>query len=293
MKKLFSVLAAMLVLFSITACSTQKKEEQKVLKMGFVPLNNSETLIEDVKPIAEELSKKLGVKVEAFTASNYIGVVEGIGSGSVDFGFMPPFAYLLAKEQSEATPLLTTKGKDGKPGYYSYLYTKEGSGINSLADIKGKKVAFVDPSSTSGYIYPGAMLVKEGISLENDVTTQFTGGHDKSLQLLLNGDVDVIGSYDRIAERYVKDFPNAPKEVKSLVKSPLIPGITVVASKSMDKDMQEKLKNALREIEQDKEKMELFKKLFNITGFEEVDEKSYQEVADTAKVMNVDLSKVK
>ncbi|MBF0713568.1 phosphate/phosphite/phosphonate ABC transporter substrate-binding protein [Gemella sp. GH3] len=291
MKKLLSIIVSLCLIFVLASCSNNKKEE-KVIKMGFVPLNNSETLIEDVKPIADALGKKLGVKIEAYTASNYIGFVEGIGSGSVDFGFMPPFAYLLAKEQ-QAKPILTAKGKTGEPGYYSYLYTRKDAGINSLEDVRGKKVAFVDPSSTSGYIYPGAMLVKEGLSLENDVTTQFTGGHDKSLQLLVNGDVDVIGSYDRIVERYEKEFPSAKENVVVLKQSNLIPGITIVASNSLDEETQKKLKEAFKELENDKETMELFTKLFNITGFTDVNEDYYKEVEETAKIMNVDLKKVK
>ena len=89
MKKLLLALISCVFIFSVVGCSSKKEEkksEEKVIKMGFVPLKNSEQLVEDVKPIADYLSQKMGVKVEAFTASNYIGVVEGIGSGSVDFG---------------------------------------------------------------------------------------------------------------------------------------------------------------------------------------------------------------
>lgn len=291
MKKIFTFILVLSVLF-LSACSMSKKEE-KVLKMGFVPTSNSETLIEDVKPIADKLSEKLGVKVEAFTASNYIGVVEGIGSGSVDFGFLPPFAYLLSKEQSGATPILTAKTKDGKPGYFSYLYTLADSNIKSVEDIRGKKVAFVDPTSTSGYIYPGAILTKAGFDLEKDLTVVFTGGHDKSLQLLLNGDVDVMASYGNVAKKYEKDFHGASTKVKEILKSDLIPGITVVSSSKNDKEFNKKLREAFKELEKDKETMEVFKKMFSITGFDEINEDDYKKVAETAKVMKIDLKKVK
>lgn len=296
MKKIILLLLSAFLIVTLTSCSAQKEEakQEKVLKMGFVPVKDSETLIDDVKPIADALSQKLGVKVEAFTASNYIGVVEGIGSGSVDFGFIPPFAYLLAKEKNNVTALLTSKGLTGEAGYYSYLYTTKDSGINSIEDIKGKRVAFVDPSSTSGYIYPGAMLVNAGINLEKDVTTLFTGGHDKSLQLLLNGDVDVIASYGNLAKKFNKDFPEAEEKVKELSKSDLIPGITLVASnQQLDEEMQKKLFDAFKEIEKDPQTMEIFKKMFNITGFNDVDEPAYKKVEDTAKIMNVDLKKAK
>ena len=294
MKKILLALFSFIFVFSIVGCSTktETKKEEKVIKMGFVPLKNSEKLVEDLKPISY-LSERLGVKVEAFTASNYIGVVEGLGSGSVDFGIIPPFSSLLAQKQSNAKPILTSKGKTGKPGYTAELYVRKDSGIKSLQDVKGKKVAFVDPSSSSGYIYPGAMLVNAGLNLDKDISYQFSGGHDKSLQLLLNKDVDVIATFDGVEDRYAKDFPQAKTDIQKLATSDMIPGIMVTTSSKMDKELQEKLEKALRDIEKDPKMKEMFTKMFSITGFTDVDQDAYKKVEATAKVMNVDLDKVK
>ncbi|MDU6572627.1 MAG: phosphate/phosphite/phosphonate ABC transporter substrate-binding protein [Gemella haemolysans] len=295
MKKILLALFSFVFVFSIVGCSakTETKKEEKVIKMGFVPLKNSEKLVEDLKPISDYLSERLGVKVEAFTASNYIGVVEGLGSGSVDFGIIPPFSSLLAQKQSNAKPILTSKGKTGKPGYTAELYVRKDSGIKSLQDVKGKKVAFVDPSSSSGYIYPGAMLVNAGLNLDKDISYQFSGGHDKSLQLLLNKDVDVIATFDGVEDRYAKDFPQAKTDIQKLATSDMIPGVMVTTSGKMDKELQEKLEKALRDIEKDPKMKEMFTKMFSITGFTDVDQDAYKKVEATAKVMNVDLDKVK
>ena len=295
MKKILLALFSFVFVFSIVGCSakTETKKEEKVIKMGFVPLKNSEKLVEDLKPISDYLSERLGVKVEAFTASNYIGVVEGLGSGSVDFGIIPPFSSLLAQKQNNAKPILTSKGKTGKPGYTAELYVRKDSGIKSLQDVKGKKVAFVDPSSSSGYIYPGAMLVNAGLNLDKDISYQFSGGHDKSLQLLLNKDVDVIATFDGVEDRYAKDFPQAKTDIQKLATSDMIPGVMVTTSDKMDKELQEKLEKALRDIEKDPKMKELFTKMFSITGFTDVDQDAYKKVEATAKVMNVDLDKVK
>ena len=295
MKKLLLALFSFVFVFSIVGCSakTETKKEEKVIKMGFVPLKNSEKLVEDLKPISDYLTERLGVKVEAFTASNYIGVVEGLGSGSVDFGIIPPFSSLLAQKQSNAKPILTSKGKTGKPGYTAELYVRKDSGIKSLQDVKGKKVAFVDPSSSSGYIYPGGMLVNAGLNLDKDISYQFSGGHDKSLQLLLNKDVDVIATFDGVEDRYAKDFPQAKTDIQKLATSDMIPGVMVTTSGKMDKELQEKLEKALRDIEKDPKMKEMFTKMFSITGFTDVDQDAYKKVEATAKVMNVDLDKVK
>ncbi len=295
MKKTLLALFSFVFVFSIVGCSTktETRKEEKVIKMGFVPLKNSEKLVEDLKPISDYLSERLGVKVEAFTASNYIGVVEGLGSGSVDFGIIPPFSSLLAQKQSNAKPILTSKGKTGKPGYTAELYVRKDSGIKSLQDVKGKKVAFVDPSSSSGYIYPGAMLVNAGLNLDKDISYQFSGGHDKSLQLLLNKDVDVIATFDGVEDRYAKDFPQAKTDIQKLATSDMIPGVMVTTSDKMDKELQKKLEQALRDIEKDPKMKELFTKMFSITGFTDVDQEAYKKVEATAKIMNVDLDKVK
>ena len=295
MKKILLALFSFIFVFSIVGCTTktETKKEEKVIKMGFVPLKNSEKLVEDLKPISDYLSERLGVKVEAFTASNYIGVVEGLGSGSVDFGIIPPFSSLLAQKQSNAKPILTSKGKTGKPGYTAELYVRKDSDIKSLQDVKGKKVAFVDPSSSSGYIYPGAMLVEAGLNLDKDISYQFSGGHDKSLQLLLNKDVDVIATFDGVEDRYAKDFPQAKTDIQKLATSDMIPGIMVTTSSKMDKELQDKLEKALRDVENDPKMKELFTKMFSITGFTDVDQNAYKKVEATAKVMNVDLDKVK
>ena len=295
MKKLLLALFSFVFVFSIVGCSakTETKKEEKVIKMGFVPLKNSEKFVEDLKPISDYLTERLGVKVEAFTASNYIGVVEGLGSGSVDFGIIPPFSSLLAQKQSNAKPILTSKGKTGKPGYTAELYVRKDSGIKSLQDVKGKKVAFVDPSSSSGYIYPGAMLVNAGLNLDKDISYQFSGGHDKSLQLLLNKDVDVIATFDGVEDRYAKDFPQAKTDIQKLATSDMIPGVMVTTSGKMDKELQEKLDKALRDIEKDPKMKEMFTKMFSITGFTDVDQDAYKKVEATAKIMNVDLDKVK
>ena len=269
MKKILLALFSFIFVFSIVGCTTktETKKEEKVIKMGFVPLKNSEKLVEDLKPISDYLSERLGVKVEAFTASNYIGVV--------------------------AKPILTSKGKTGKPGYTAELYVRKDSGIKSLQDVKGKKVAFVDPSSSSGYIYPGAMLVEAGLNLDKDISYQFSGGHDKSLQLLLNKDVDVIATFDGVEDRYAKDFPQAKTDIQKLATSDMIPGIMVTTSSKMDKEVQDKLEKALRDVENDPKMKELFTKMFSITGFTDVDQDAYKKVEATAKVMNVDLDRVK
>ena len=82
-------------------------------------------------------------------------------------------------------------------------------------------------------------------------------------------------------------------DIQKLATSDMIPGVMVTTSSKMDKELQEKLEKALRDIEKDPKMKELFTKMFSITGFTDVDQDAYKKVEATAKVMNVDLDKVK
>ena len=294
MKKILLTIFSFLLVFSLIGCSQKSStKEEKVLKLGVVPSSNSEKLVDDLSPFAKALGDKLGMKVEVFTASSYIGVIEGIGSGSVDFGLVPPFSAVLSNKQSNTKNLLVGRSTSGTPGYFAEVFVRKDSNIKSLADLKGKKIAFVDPSSASGYIYAGAMLKDAGIDLDKDIKYQFSGGHDKSLQLLLNKDVDAVASYENVIRKYTKEFPTLKEDVTPIAKSELIPGVTVVASNNLDEETQKKIKQALLDIQNDKETIQILTNLFSITGFEEPNNDAYKAIVRISEKMNIDLNKVK
>jgi phosphonate transport system substrate-binding protein len=288
MKRVIVLLLTVVLAISIVGCTSK---EDKVIKMGFVPMKDGDTLIESVEPLTEMLSKEIGIKVEGFTATNYVGVVEGLGSGQVDFGFIPPFAYVLANSESDAEVILTALNKSGEAKYRSQFMVRKDSSINNFSDIKGKKVAFVDPSSTSGYLFPGAHLIKEGIDIEKDIEYVYAGGHDKALQLLLNGDVDVATTFVDSRDRYKEDFPEAMEKVEILGYTDYIPNISVTVKGDMEEELKEKIKVALLNIAKTEEGLTLLKDLFNMHGFEEATDADYDIIRTTAETMSVDLKK--
>ncbi|NLM04685.1 MAG: phosphate/phosphite/phosphonate ABC transporter substrate-binding protein [Clostridiales bacterium] len=287
MKKRLVFIMSILMMFLAIGC-TQDKEA--VITMGFVPMRDGDKLIESVEPLTEILSEELGMKVEGFTATNYVGVIEGLGSGQVDFGFIPPFAYVLANQESGAEVILTAINKSGEAKYRTQFLVRENSDIESFEDIKGKKVAFVDPSSTSGYLFPGAYLIEQGIDLEKDIEYIYSGGHDKSLQLLLNGDVDVAVTFVDVRERYEEEFPNAKDETKILGYTDYIPNISVTVRGDMDQELKDRIQEALLKIADTDEAGELLKELFNMYGFAKATDEDYDVIRKTAKTMNVDLT---
>jgi len=257
--------------------------------MGFVPMKDAESLIESVEPLAEMLSAELGIKVRAFTAVNYVAVVEGLGSGQVDFGFIPPFSYVLANSESNAQVVLTALGSNGMPYYRSQFVVRKDSGIESLDDLHGKKIAFVDPSSTSGYLFPAAHLIEMGYDIDNDFEMILAGGHDKALQALVNGDVDAAVMFVDARERYAADFPTAMDLTKVIGYTEEIPNISVTMASSMEIGMAANITSALKKIAEDPQGAKMLKELFNMHGFVSAVDSDYDVIRRTAEVLDVDL----
>ena len=259
LKKIFKLVLLVLVVGILISCG--KKKEEKPLIMGLSPIANSEKMLEDAEPLYKILGEQIGKDVNGYIASNYIGLVEALGTGTVDFALIPPFAYILANKKVE--------------------------------DLKGKRIAFVDPSSTSGYIFPAVILKDHGIDIEKDITSQFAGGHDKALQLLVNGDVDAIGTYEGSITKFAKEFPDVENQVKVLQKSDLIPGITLTVSSKLAPETKEKIKDAFLKVTATPEGQELTLKLFGIKGFQEADINSYKTIEDKLNKMGIDIEKIK
>lgn len=289
MRKIVLLILSLCLMISIAGCG---KEEDDIITMGFVPMRDGDKLIDSVEPLTDMLSKELGVTVKGFTATNYIGVIEGLGSDQVDFGFIPPFAYVLANQENDAEVILTAINDKGEANYKSVFLVREDSDIKDFEDIKGKRVAFVDPSSTSGYIFPAAHLKMLGIDLDKDIQSMDSGGHDKSLQLLLNGDVDVIATFSTVVDRYKDEFPDAKEKTRVLGYTEDIPNISVTVNGKMDKAMSDKIKAALLKIVDTEDGSEMLKDLFNMHGFKEATDADYDIIRKTAKILDIDLEKM-
>src|SRR3712207_194082 len=147
------------------------------LVMGFVPSLEAEKISDTAKPMADFISKELGIPVETFTATNYAGLIEAMGSGKVDIGALAPLAYVLAHDQNGARILLKTSRK-GALTYHAMFIARADSGIKSIEQARGKRMAFVDPASASGYLFPAAYLKNKGYAPDTFFSqTIFAGAH--------------------------------------------------------------------------------------------------------------------
>lgn len=250
----------------------------KELTVQFVPSQNADKLEAKAKPLEKLLSDKLGIPVKVSVSTNYNTIVEAMKSKKVDVGFLPPTAYTLAHDQKAADLLLQAQrygvNKDGSSNkklvddYKSEILVKKNSGIKSLKDLKGKKIALQDVTSTAGYTFPLATLKKEtGINATKDMKIVNVKGHDQAVISLLNGDVDAAAVFQDARTIVKKDQPNVFKDTKILKLTESIPNDTISVRPDMDKKFQEKLKKAFKDIAKSKKGHKIISEVYSHEGY--------------------------
>jgi phosphonate transport system substrate-binding protein len=180
------------------------------LVFGAVPAEAANSLEADFATTKAILESELGIEIELIQASDYAGVIEGIIAGRVDVAQFGGFSYVIATNNGADISVagVQTDGPDIEPGYRSYGITQPGSGITSIEDFAGKNICFVDPGSTSGFLFPSEGLLAAGIDpseTSSDINPTFAGGHDASALTVASGDCDAGFAYDSMVTSQLID----------------------------------------------------------------------------------------
>jgi phosphonate transport system substrate-binding protein len=279
------------------ASSAPITETPKQLVMGFTPAAEASKVADNAKPLAAFLSKELGIPVTTFTSTDYSGLIEAMGSAKVDIGMLPPLAYVLASDQKAATVLLKVRRIDkntGKPTltYRAMFVARTDSGIKKIEDAKGKRMAFVDPSSTSGYLFPAAYLKKKGYDPETFFSQLiYAGSHDKAVQSVYNGDVDIAACYDDARNLLEKAGIKDVKQKVSIVEyTGDIPNDTITVRGGLDPALAGKIKTAFKKYADSPEGKKVLFDLYEADGVVDALDSDYDPIREVAKSMDVNLT---
>ncbi len=302
MKRLiFYALAALLLLF---ACGNQDTRlakanrklgsKQNPIKMFFVPSMEAGKVVQSGEAIAGYLRKETGFQFKVAVPTSYAAVIEALGTYQADIAWLPTYAYVLAKQKYDAQVELMTV-RNGLTKYRGQFVARTDSNIKSLADLEGKVIAYTDAASTSGYIYPSAILKQKGITPKDYF---FAGGHPQAILAVYSGRADVACTYWSppddagkpmdAREKLLETHPDVFEKISIVDYTDWIPNDTVTFRKGLPAELESQVLEALYRYGQSEEGKKNLKELYDIDGLERASDKDYDVVRQTLKAMNMD-----
>ncbi|TXD89739.1 phosphonate ABC transporter substrate-binding protein [Mitsuaria sp. TWR114] len=285
-----TALGAALVLTVCAGLPRHASAQPRALTIGLIPAEDSQAMIESSRQVLDALQQQLGMPVKPFVATDYNGVIEALRAKKLDVAYLGPFSYVLASSvaEVEAFSVAVTK-KAGQSAYRSVILARKDSGLRSVAELKGRNFAFVDPSSASGHLFPKAGLQQTGLDPETYFgRVVFSGSHDASILAVANRKVDAAAVADRIFNSAVAKGTVKQDDFVVLWSSRPIPESPMVWRKDLDPALKEKLAKALANLKDVK-----WGDQGVLNGFQPTSDAAYDVVRDTAKVLKLDLRSMK
>ena len=212
---LFTMLLAL-----VSGCATTDSESQVVnktvmetpLSIGITAPISIQEAQKDAAQLQVVFTESMGEAVTVQVYPSYDDLVSAIVNGVLDLAWMPPLAYVKARRQAMVIPIRKAV-RAGHASYKSVLFTRTDSTMRSPADLKGTTIGWVSKLSSSGYLFPRALLLDAGINPSGYFAEErFLEGHLAVCKAVANGTVDVGATFtDDI-------FEQVPKRVSACSK---------------------------------------------------------------------------
>lgn len=260
------------------------------LMIGLIPEQNVFKQKERYKPLGEYIGKKTGIKIKFTILPRYGNIIESFSTEKFDGAFFGSFTGALAIEKLGVEPIARPVNLDGTSTYKGYIFVRKDSGIETVAGMKGKRVAFVERATTAGYIYPVAYFKEHGI---NDINTYFkehyfAGSHDAAIDAVLDKKADIGCVKHSMFDMVARKDSRINKELKILATSPEVPSNGLAVRKDLNAAVKKRLSDALIGMDKDPEGIEVLKKFEGIK-FIPTTKDDYKPVYDIASKAGIDI----
>mgnify|MGYP000732673020 CR=1 FL=1 len=223
-------------------------QDLKEINFGIISTESSTNLKQDWTPILEDMAKKTGMKVNAFFAPDYAGVIEGMRFNKVHVAWFGNKSAMEAVDRASGEVFAQMVNADGSQGYYSHLIVHRDSPLKSLDDVikSGKTLSFGngDPNSTSGFLVPSYYVFAVN-NLDPKAVFRIvrSANHEANALAVANKQVDVATNNSENLEKIGERFPEKHKEIRVIWTSPLIPLDPLVMRKDMPEAVKAKIRN--------------------------------------------------
>ena len=256
------------------------------ISWGITPYLDPEEMGARYRPILERVSERIGVPIELVVGLDYADMEARTVAGEVDVAVLPPYAWCRARGAQPALTVLASHVADGSPSYGAYLITLDDSPIQSVGDLRGRRFAYVDPHSTSGWLFPAARMLEDGVHPLEDVEPVFLGAHDRVFDAVANGEVEAGAVYgSALAEGRLRRLDG--QRIRVIAKTARIPHDAYVARAGFPLEASSALARALAEIStRTPEGRRLLSSMLRLNGFMPVDDGHYDVVREVDRAVS-------
>ena len=269
------------------------------IRFYFTPSVDANTISFNAKVLTDYLHDKTGYYFTTAVPASYIAVVEAFGTDKVDVAAINTFSYLMANAKYGAEARLRVV-RAGQTSYCGQIITRTDSDIDSLSDLNGKSFAYVDPSSTSGYILPRALFENMGIKIGQTV---FAMQHPNVVTMVYQRQVDAgacyyappdskTGAIMDARARIVRQFPDVGSKVKIIGFTQYIPNDPIVFRKNLGGSMKDAITHALLEFVETPEGKKAWEDIYDVTGLVPTSDHDYDILRELLEKEHIDFEKL-
>ncbi|MBW6484567.1 MAG: phosphate/phosphite/phosphonate ABC transporter substrate-binding protein [Syntrophobacterales bacterium] len=291
------LVALSLCLAFATGCDTLETTapprplQGEALNIGLLPEHNIFKQIRRYEPVTNYLAKKTGVPIRLRVLTYRGNVIENFQFLKLDGAFFGSFSYLLAHAQLGVTVLARPEYPDGTSSYNGLIFVRKDSGIRTVRQMQGKRLALVARATTAGYLFPSVFLKRAGVRNQAAFFKEIynAGTHEGTIDDILDRKADVGVSKNTVYQRFAAENPRVHRELLILEKSDDVPENALALRQGIADSLKKKLVDALLAMHADPEGAKVLK-AFGARRFIVTTDADYKPVMTYASELGIDLA---
>ena len=295
-----SLLAFSLCTLLVTGCARQEtsappqRTPEKTLLIGLTPEHNIFKQVRRYEPLADYLSKKTGVRVTLKILTYRGNVIDNFQFLKLDGAFFGSFSYSLARARLGVVALARPEYPDGSSSYHGVLFVRKDSGIGTVRQMKGKRLALVARATTAGYLFPSIFLGRAGVRTPESFFKEiyYAGTHEGTIDDVLDRKADVGASKNTVYNRFAAENPRIDRELVILGKSDDVPENALAVRQGIEDSVRRKLVGALIAMHADPEGAKVLE-AFGARRFIGTTDADYMPVVSYTRELGIDLADFK
>lgn len=261
------------------------------LLIGLTPEHNLFKQMRRYEPLADYLSKKTGVRITLKVLTYHGNVIDNFTSMKLDGAFFGSLSYALAHAKLGVVVLARPEYPDGTSTYHGVVFVRKDSGIRSVRQMKGKRLALVAKATTAGYLFPWIYLKRGGVRAPESYFREiyYTGTHEGTIDDILAGKADIGAAKHTVYNRSAAENPRVERELMILARSDDVPENALALRKDIEGSLRGKLLRALIAMHADPEGAKVLN-AFGARRFIETTDDDYNPVLTYTKELGIDLA---